>query len=487
MDQNTQKLRTVMDMQKDIILTTDGEVLEYINKAFFDFSVFKDFEEFKKLHNCICEIFIDMQDESFLKPTYPDGDWITQLKKNPLKEYFVAMRNSQGAKNFFKVHFQAFDESLQGYMVSLHNITPYKENLDVLNLISHMQGAYFSVTNMHGEILKISSSLLEVLQVDIKELQEKNHTFLDFVNEEDRKTVLKHISQDDTSSYEIALRYKDIYLPVMAQGSFGLINGVPVRVTSLIDLSVVKKLQKEAKERDLLLFQQSKMAQMGEMINMIAHQWRQPLNAISAASIQSAMKKELGVLADDDFYKTQTFIQEQTQKMSKIIDTFMEYSKAKQTKEYFSLRPLLDAILELVSTQFYAHNINIDLECEYLLEIYGKKDMLEQVILNLLMNARDAYDERTDIQNKVIFIKTKDQKQIEIIDFAGGISDTISQKLFTPYFTTKEQGKGTGIGLYMSRRIMREHFEGDLLYEKIDNGSKFVLNFKNIKTVKKGD
>ena len=476
-----------MDMQKDIILTTDGEVLEYINKAFFDFSIFKDFEEFKNLHSCICEIFIDMQDESFLKPTYPDGDWITQLKKNPKKEYFIAMRNSQGAKNFFKVHFQAFDESLQGNMVSLHNITPYKENLDLLNLISHMQGAYFLVTNIRGEIVKISSSLLKILQVDIKELQEKNHTFLDFVNEDDREIVLRHISQNDTSSYEITLIYKDIHLPVMAQGYFGLINGVPVRITSLIDLSIVKKLQKEAKERDLLLLQQSKMAQMGEMINMIAHQWRQPLNAISAASIQSAMKKELEVLDDDDFYKTQTFIQEQSQKMSKIIDTFMEYSKAKETKEYFSLSPLLDAILELVSTQFHAHNINIDIECTRSLEIYGKKDMLEQVILNLLMNARDAYDERADIQNKVIYIKTKDQKQIEIIDFARGISDTVSQKLFTPYFTTKEHGKGTGIGLYMSRRIMREHFQGDLLYKKIDNGSKFVLHFKKIEVVKKGD
>ncbi|WP_456391010.1 sensor histidine kinase [Hydrogenimonas sp.] len=484
MDKNIQKLRAVMDMQKDIILITNGKELEYINKAFFDFSVFKDFTEFKNLHSCICEIFVDMQDESFLKLTYPDGDWITQLKKSPQKEHFVAMKNSQGVKNFFKVHFKAFDEASQGYMVTLHNATSYKADLDVLHLISHMQGVYFLVTDIHGEILKISSSLLEIFQVDTKELREKNYTFLDFLNEEDKEAAIMHITQNDTTAYETILRYKDIYLPVMAQGSFGLIGGRPVYITFLIDLRAVKKLQKEAKERDFLLFQHSKMVQMGEMINMIAHQWRQPLNAISAASIQSVMKKELGVLNDDDFYQTQNFIQKQSQKMSKIIDTFMSYSKAKQAKECFLVHVLFDTILELIATQLYAHNINIEIERECSLEIYGQKDMLEQVILNLLMNARDAYDERADMQNKVIYIKVKDKKQIEIIDFAGGMSDGISQKLFTPYFTTKEQGKGTGIGLYISRRIMKEHFGGDLLYEKIDNGSKFVLQFKNIKAVK---
>ena len=475
MDNYAQKLRTIMDLQDDIILTTDGDNLEYVNEAFFKFSKYKDFEEFKKFHKCICELFIEMEGDSYLKSTYPEGNWITHLQKNSHKEFFVVIKSAKGIDTLFKVNFKQFDDTSTSYMISLHDATSYKENLDLINLISNIKGVYFSLANMHGEIIKISESLLEILKID--DFVEKKYSIANFLNEEDKKLTMQHISTNDSSPYEVTIRYGDIIIPIMVQGYFGVVNNTPIRIAVLIDLRELKQLQFEAKQRDLLLFQQAKMAQMGEMINMIAHQWRQPLNAISAASIQSAMKLELGQFNNDEFHKTQTFIQEQCQKMSRVINTFMEYSKATQKKEKFLFSDTINMVLDLVKEQFNSHNIKIDIEDDNLLEIKGSKDMLEQVVLNILMNARDAYNEQKDMKNKIIYIKTDKKKAIQIIDFAGGISDMISDKLFMPYFTTKEQGKGTGLGLYMSKRIMQEHFKGDLLYEKLENGSKFILDF----------
>ena len=146
----------------------------------------------------------------------------------------------------------------------------------------------------------------------------------------------------------MTIRYKDIVIPVLIQGYFGMINRKPVRVTVAFDLRETKKLQQRAKEQEMLLMQQSKMAQMGEMVSMIAHQWRQPLNAISAASIQADMKYRLGQLSAEEFSKTQKFIQEECQKMSRVIDVFMNYSKGDVKEERFYFVDIISLVLELV-------------------------------------------------------------------------------------------------------------------------------------------
>ena len=476
MDDDAQRLRTIMDLQDDIIIITDGHHLEYINNSFFKFSQFEDFKAFKKLHNCICELFIDMEDNSYLKSANAEEDWIIQLQKNPNKEFFVVIKNAKGINTLFKVNFKQFDTAKKSYMLSLHDATLYKENLDLINLISNMQGVYFTVTSMNGKLLKISQSLLHILKIE--DFREDNYSITDFLNTKDKELAMQHIATNDSSAYEVTIRYREVLLPILVQGYFGIVNNIPVRVAVIMDMRKLKELQNEAKKRDILLFQQAKMAQMGEMINMIAHQWRQPLNAISAASIQSAMKLQLNQFNKDDFNDTQNFIQNQCQNMSAVINTFMEYASAKQKEENFLFVDAFNIVFSLVKQQFIAHSIKIFIEDNNQFEIKGAKDMLEQVVLNLLMNARDAYDEQKEMEDKVIYIKSGKDMTIEIIDYAGGISEKIIDKVFMPYFTTKEQGKGTGIGLYMSKKIMKEHFKGDLFYEKLANGSKFILDFK---------
>ena len=383
------------------------------------------------------------------------------------------MKNSDGDNVTFQVDVQF----LQGdeYLVSFHDVTRCEESLQFINIMSQMKGVYFVVTNKDEKIEMVSSSLLDELGLD--DFQPGKYTRKEFLNDEDLQKVRQHVENDDPSPFEVSIRHEDVVLPVLIQGYFGVINHKRVRVTIAFDLREIKRLQKKAKEQEMLLMQQSKMAQMGEMVGMIAHQWRQPLSAISAASIQAEMKYRLDQLTKEEFSQTQHFIQNECQKMSKVIDTFMNFSRGENSVGYFYFDDVVATVLELVGSKINSNKIVLKREIDPQFEIYGSKSMLEQVVLNLMVNAIDALEHNKIRNKKKIQVKTTPDKKVEIVDNAGGIAKEYKEKLFLPYFTTKEPGKGTGLGLYMSKKIMREHFGGDIYYEKTEDGSKFILDF----------
>ena len=150
---------------------------------------------------------------------------------------------------------------------------------------------------------------------------------------------------------------------------------------------------------------------------------------------------------------------------------------AKKSKE-FKLSHTVEAIMQIMGTQLVNHNIKVNIESKNEnISIIGYEDLLEEVIINILSNARDAFEEQTT-QEKFINItiyKKDNMPIITIEDNAGGIPQDIQDKIFNPYFTTKEKGKGTGIGLYMSIDIMKKSFGGDLVYSATDGGSCFKI------------
>ena len=479
---NAKKLEMIMDLQEDIItVTTDGVNLKYINKAFFKFTNFKNIEEFNKKHQCICELFVDYDDNKYLKPSYGYGyNWIRHIIDNPDEDMYAIIKNSFGVEILFKVIMKKFEfdgTKNDEYLVTFHDITPYSESIDLIDIISNIKGIYFTISDTDGKILKISDSLLDTLK--IKNFKQKKYHFSDFLNDADLKVLNQHIKDKDSSTYEIKLRYNHIKIPIMAKEFFGIVNKKNVVISIFTDLTEIKTLQKESKKKDLILLQQSKMVQMGEMVSMIAHQWRQPLNAINAASTKMVLTKDIGILSDEEFVQSNEFIQNQCQRMSDVINTFLNYSKTSKDIQEFKVIDIINNVLELVITQFKNHNIEIIVEDknDSVMLIKGHNDMLEQVIINLLMNARDAYDSIDTIDNKTIYITLEDKSTLSIKDYAGGISEKNQDSLFTPYFTTKPQGKGTGLGLYMSKRIMNEQFNGNLIYQPIENGTIFYIKF----------
>ena len=252
-------------------------------------------------------------------------------------------------------------------------------------------------------------------------------------------------------------------------------------LNTLLEIKVQEGI-KENREKDNILNIQSKQAQMGEMVSMIAHQWRQPLNAISASAIRLHLENDMNLLNQEKINEMSDFIQTKTQDMSEIIDSFLEFSKPISKSEYFDVENAIQKVLTIVETQFILHSIDIEIvyDEKYKREdVYGSQNLLEQVVLNLLINTRDAFETLESTQKKVIYIILKDTGNIQIVDNAGGMTSEVQEKIFNPYFTTKEEGKGTGIGLYMSRKIMKINFQGDLLYEPLEQGSCFNIVFKN--------
>ena len=251
------------------------------------------------------------------------------------------------------------------------------------------------------------------------------------------------------------------------------------------DITHRKLILLEKEERDKLFFQQSKMASMGEMLGNIAHQWRQPLSVISTAATGIKMQKEMNILTDKDFYYTMDSINKSAQYLSKTIEDFRGFFDPKNNKETeFLISDLIDKALNIIGSQFVAKDIEIIRNIEKI-SIFSLENEFIQVVLNILNNAKDAL---LNLENdrKLIFINAYLENKtviIEIKDNAGGIKDNIIQKIFDPYFTTKHQSQGTGIGLYMSQNIVKNHLNArlnvvnkDYLYEKINyRGASFSI------------
>ena len=228
------------------------------------------------------------------------------------------------------------------------------------------------------------------------------------------------------------------------------------------------------------LIEQSKLAQMGDMLNMIAHQWRQPLNAMSASAINLSIKNQFDMLSKEFVEEISEFIQQETQSMSKIIDDFMEFNKPEKNNNF----PLLESIYmvkSIVTAQFTSRNISLEVNVDKEIKVFHNSKSIEHTLLNLLMNARDAFD-GSDLKDKKIKIFTTIDENfitLNIQDNAGGIPQDIINKVFNPYFTTKEQGKGTGIGLYMAKQMVESIEGSSISVEAVNNCTLFKITFKN--------
>ncbi len=323
----------------------------------------------------------------------------------------------------------------------------------------------------NGLITDVNTSCVVVLGYTSKQEVIGLH-ILSFVPSHQLLIAKEAMQKDNVAPYELTIIKKDRTLVnTLTSSRYIIKNGIKLKMISIVNIT-------ELKQKDEQLLQQSKLAQMGDMISMIAHQWRQPLNAISASGINLSLLSSMGKLKGEKVEESSEFIQEQCQKMSGTIDTFMNFVKPSKESKLFKLSHGINEIMKIMAAQLEHHNIKVNiLEMSENVEIVGHEDLLEQVIINILSNARDAFEEQ-NIDNKFINITIDTKNNVPIIsieDNAGGIPKTIADQIFNPYFTTKEQGKGTGIGLYMSMDIMKKSFNGDLIYRATQNGSCFTL------------
>ncbi|MBE0496363.1 MAG: HAMP domain-containing histidine kinase [Campylobacterales bacterium] len=219
----------------------------------------------------------------------------------------------------------------------------------------------------------------------------------------------------------------------------------------------------QSRQKDEIMYRQSRLAAMGEMIGNIAHQWRQPLNAL-ALLIQSFQTKQMHGKLDEPFVDAQV---EQgmmlANSMSKTIDDFRNYFHAGREKQVFNLCENINQTVAMMRNFYAKDAIEITLTCKGDCEAFGYPNEFSQVMMNLLSNAKDALEKAQGERWIVVEIEQAGEVNcVRVIDNGGGIPATVLERMFDPYFTTKHQASGTGIGLYMSKQIIENQMHGTI-------------------------
>jgi len=426
------------------------------------------------------------------------GEFYTQQNAQLLNQTLTAIALSetpQAKQKFFCQHtpkkesstFTALMHIINVTSKELHEQTLLQEKISnelatknkTLEVIQEMANLGSWELNLRTMEIKWSPMSYKIHNRDPNDAPPSYEEFINMVLPEDRQKV-------EEINTKIAEKYKGIYtielrirrndgkiITVVESGKLVFENDEAVKLMgTTLDITDIRM-------QDAILIQQSKSAQMGEMINMIAHQWRQPLNAISSAVIKLNMQNEMDMLTKEELKKTSKFIEEMTQKMSQTINDFMNFNKPSNQKEMVLFEDIFEDIFKIIAIQLKSHNIHTNIEIEKGTTIYTYKQELEHILMNIISNARDALEESPK-EDKTIDIKiyTKEQEQqciIKIRDNAGGINEDIIDRIFNPYFTTKDSNKGTGLGLYMSKKILQEHLNGDIFVKNTQDGAEFTI------------
>lgn len=247
----------------------------------------------------------------------------------------------------------------------------------------------------------------------------------------------------------------------------------------------VKEEVEKNREKDRFLFQQSRLASMGEMIANIAHQWRQPLSELTITLYQ--MKK---VYTKQDNNKDEAFEQSYTHakkiisKMSETIEDFRNFFSPERQSDLFTLSSVAQEAIDIMHGTLERNGVYIDLCIKNDVKIQGYFNEFSQVLINLMNNSIDAFS-LSKLKKKLIYIEIDTSMQgdaiIRICDNAGGIEAGILDKIFEPYFTTKHASSGTGLGLYMSKMIVNNSMKGLIIAENKNNGACFTITIPAVK------
>ena len=293
------------------------------------------------------------------------------------------------------------------------------------------------------------------------------HGYLKFVYKDKQKTVHKLASMFTNFKQKINL-------------SIAACDGVKQLEKLNDDLEDrVQKSVKQIRENEKMLISQSKQVVMGEMIEMIAHQWRQPITSIGMVANNILFDMALGEIEEVELKLSIDKINTQVMHLSKTIDDFREFFKESKTKNITNFTEILEGALSIIDKQLQKHDIEvIVINKSSDTSFYTYKNELIQVFLNILGNAKDAFDDKNIKDKQIIITAISKNKNIHVSieDNAGGIKEELLEKIFEPYFSTKMKKNGTGLGLYMSKIIVKEHLHGTLKASNTDHGATFTIN-----------
>ncbi|MCK5294327.1 MAG: GHKL domain-containing protein [Arcobacteraceae bacterium] len=360
------------------------------------------------------------------------------------------------------------------------------------------------ISNRKNLILDAQENIIIV--TDGEHIKETNNTFLQFfgfqsLEEFSKKyncicdkflddldsNYLETIDKDGKLWDKVVLNNKSTLHKVLMEDSEGKkyifkVTGEKLESEEVIvfsDITLLEKQKQESLDAQEFIQEQSKNAQMGEMIGNIAHQWRQPLSVISTGATGMLMQKEYGMLTDEIFNKSCNLINDNANFLSDTIDTFRDYIKEKKELKEVVLQDRLNNAINIIEASLKNNYIKIinNIDNSEPMKITMVVGELSQVIINLLNNAKDILVDN-NIDDPFIEINLTNRENTAIItieDNGGGIPEDILPKIFDPYFTTKHQSQGTGLGLHISKDIIEKHLQGKLYAQNLNGGAIFTI------------
>ena len=318
------------------------------------------------------------------------------------------------------------------------------------------------------------STIQEYFNTENEPHTSHNHTFIIAAISESNSSYieLKEYTDKNITPFEVA--NKNLYsimhrtaneLNLLTENLENMVNQRTKQLETLnqeLQVKINNAVRKE-KRQNAIMNQQSRLASMGEILENIAHQWRQPLNTVSWIMNDAMIKAQLGKSDEINLQELAQKVNNSVQFLSDTIEDFRRFVDHSDLAQTFNIKRTIDSTILLIKETLVKSNIKIELDCPTNIKYKGFENDLKHVIMNLINNARDAFEERK-INDGLIFIRVyheKDELIIAVRDNAGGIPKPILKNIFEPYFTTKHKTKGTGLGLYMSKSMI-ERVKGSI-------------------------
>ncbi|MEA3512213.1 MAG: PAS domain-containing protein [Campylobacterota bacterium] len=476
-------MKAVEDNSSNIIITSLNKKLYSANKSFFNFSQYNTVEEFQKKHDCVCDLFVKR--EGFIGKYINGVYWIEYIEQNKHLTHKAIMIKDD--KEFiFKVtaSFLNFDKYYR-CVSTFSDITELEETKNRYDAVLEATQDGIWDWNLKDNTIYFSPQFKKQVGYEDDELKNEFKTWEDLVHLDDIDNATIEFNKNiagKTKLYENIhrLKHKDghwVWILDRGKTIFDSDNNATRMIGSHTDITDIKELEDDLKEKDEMMIAQSRNAVMGEMISMIAHQWRQPLSVISMGANNILADIELEIVEEKSLKEISQEIIEQTLELSNTIDDFKEFFKPIREKEIVLIKDILDNTFNVIGKSLENHNIDISKNINNIIKIETYSRELMQVFINIINNSKEALLEKKP-KNAYIKIDIEDKKDIlyiKISDNGGGIKDDIIDKIFEPYFSTKKEKTGTGLGLYMSKTIIEKHLKGKLIAINEDDGVSFII------------
>ncbi len=447
------------------IIDSDSKLI-YVNNAFMPILGFQKDELIKYqlisfMESKYIETFLKLLSPKKKDKKYKAEIDIACIRKDQQKVYLKVTISSMLNKNLFVINTKDITSSISDeqiiddYVVSMH-------------------------TDLHGHILKVSKAFLDLFNFTKEDIIAKH--FSKIIHKDIKPIVIENVNKS-LQTYQEAegkikvknKKDKAIWLDFKAKAIFNKYGDITAYtylffdITNKVTLNDEKDIlnkqveisKKEILQKNRLLQEQSKLSIMSETLRRLSHEWRQPLNFISIQAQKLELTYAMGETpSNEDIIDSLNKIKNEATNLSNTIENFQDFLKPKKDKDKIVLQ---DLFLEL-SNKFKSLNKNIKLNIfqNDNLSFFSYKQDFESLFDNILKNSIESIEKNTILNAKIDIMSHFDNGRLYInfIDNAGGIEDTIINKIFEPYFSTKEQKNGVGLGLYISKMIVNLHLNG---------------------------